>query len=124
MLFQAVEAALIAVRTSEVIDSPHRSTQHQLGVMADGLPDENPLKAAFKDLEHLTGYATTYRYALPSGRIGPPPSAADLASCTEAAAKLVAACVEEFGVNLADENSAASRPQPFRAFTPGRRPGG
>jgi hypothetical protein len=123
LLFQAVEAALLAVMTSERLDAGHRSTQHQIGFMADALPDENPLKSQFAALAHLTGYATTYRYPAPSGRIRAAPPSNQLAAWTASAQSLLNACVEGFGIDLSDPNSPARKLSPIRAQGLERMPG-
>jgi hypothetical protein len=116
LLFQAVEAALLAVLTSEGLDRSHRSTQHQLGVMTDMLPDENPLKASFGAVALLTGYATSYRYASASGRVRPGPSADQLSQWMTAATTLIAACAAGFQVDLANPGSGAASTLPLRGL--------
>jgi hypothetical protein len=113
-LFQSAEAALIAVMTSEGLNAG-RATQHQLGAMADTLPDSNPLKPMFRVLEHLTGYATTFRYASPSGRVraGPPP--ADLERWQDEMDRIITFCADCFGVDLSSTaSSGAARTDPPR----------
>lgn len=99
LLFQAVEAALIAVMTSEGLHAG-RATQHQLGPMTEALPDKNPLKRLFGELEHLTAYATTYRYASAYGRVKPGPDARDLSDWQSRAGRIVTACAEHFRIDL------------------------
>jgi HEPN domain-containing protein len=70
-LEQAAEKVTRAVLTSE---GQHGGTGHQLHMMIAQIPDENPLKAGLRAVEHLSAYATTYRYPTSVGRvIAPPP---------------------------------------------------
>jgi hypothetical protein len=65
--------------------------------MVKQVPDANPLKPLLKQTEHLAAYATTYRYASPTGNIKPAPDdatlEADIAS-VQAALSAIAAAVQ------------------------------
>lgn len=113
LLFLAIEAALIAVLTSEGL-SGGRSDQHQLGVMAGKLPDLNPLKPDFLALQYFAAYATTFRYVTPAGRIPAGPTAADLAASLGRAGALIEACRAWFGVEI-DATGPARNSSPPRA---------
>ncbi|WP_434423027.1 HEPN domain-containing protein [Nannocystis pusilla] len=62
---QAVEKVIKAVLTSEGI---HVGIKHELDVLVDKLPDENPIKVPLRDLEYLAAYAASYRYPTEDGR--------------------------------------------------------
>ena len=55
-----------AVLTSEKV---HAGVRHQLDEMVAAIPDENPIKPRLLALQHLSTYATSYRYTTPTGRI-------------------------------------------------------
>jgi HEPN domain-containing protein len=91
---QAAEKVIKAVLTSEGV---HANIKHLLDDMVKQVPDANPLKALLKQVEHLAAYATTYRYASPTGNIKPAPDdatlEADIAS-VQAALSATAAAVQ------------------------------
>lgn len=62
---QAAEKIIRAVVTSE---GKHAGIKHELAEMVDLVPDENPLKSALRAIEHLSQYATSYRYPVSSSR--------------------------------------------------------
>src|SRR5438093_1033855 len=75
---QAAEKIIRAVVTSE---GKHAGIKHELAEMVDLIPDENRLKAQLRKIEHLSQYATAYRYPVSSSRtkrIPQPPSAGEL----------------------------------------------
>ena len=114
LLFQATEAALLAVLTSEG-QHAGRANQHQLGAMKDMLPDANPMKPLFSELEHLSGYATTFRYVTPAGRIKDGLSASELVRLQLKVDQIIETCRDWFGVNLAGNAvSPATRITPLR----------
>lgn len=114
LLFQAAEAALIAVMTAEGIHAG-RAHQHQLAAMTDTLPEVNPLKPLFRDVEHLTGYATTFRYVMPSGGIKGGPSPADLDLWQSKVQHIIELCRDWFGVDVdMSSTSAAAKVEPMR----------
>jgi HEPN domain-containing protein len=106
---QAAEKIIRAVLTSEKI---HAGVRHQLDEMVGLVPDENPIKPRLRALQHLSTYATSYRYTTPTGRIPADPPTEDV----EATAKTIEATLIEaaarFGVDLAavDKPAAASSP--------------
>lgn len=108
---QAAEKLIRAVLTSEKI---HAGVRHQLDEMVGLVPDENPLKTQLRALQHLSTYATSYRYTTPTGRIPADPSTDDV----EANAKLIEATLTEaarrFGVDLAAVDKPATTSSPIR----------
>jgi len=73
--------------------------------MIDLLPDENPAKPMFRQVEGLTAYATTFRYTTPSGRIPPEVSEADFVSASRTIEMLITACAEWFSIPNLDLKS-------------------
>lgn len=65
---QALEQVVRALATSEKIHI-ERHDAHQLDKIVRRFPDEHSEKAALKSLVWLEAYATTFRYASPSGKI-------------------------------------------------------
>jgi len=108
---QAAEKILRAVLTSEKI---HAGVRHQLEEMVGLIPDENPLKSQLRSLQHLSTYATSYRYTTPTGRIPADPSP----DVVEATAKTIEATLIEaaqrFGVELAAVDKPAASSSPIR----------
>jgi HEPN domain-containing protein len=100
---QAAEKLIRAVLTSE---KSHAGVRHQLDEMVGLVPEQNPVKPQLRDLQHLSVYATSYRYTTPTGRIpdDPPPE------MVEATAKRIEGTLLEvarrFGVDL----DAADKP--------------
>lgn len=119
-LFMAAESLLLAVMASENVDQLSRQGQHQLGAMADTLPDENPTKATFKHLEELTGYATTFRYTTPSGRIPAPMDSNEFTSKADLIEKLIHICAAWHKVDdlSVDTQEPAGNIEPLRGPTP------
>ena len=87
---------------------------HKLDEMVDLVPDENPLKAALRQVEALTAYATAYRYPTPVGRILPPPSALDFAAVLTRVDVLLEDTASRFGVVLTQQGVPASNARPMR----------
>ncbi len=113
--FLAAEAVLLAVMTSENLDAG-RATQHQLAAMIDRLPDANPLKPAFRQIEALTAYATTFRYVTPAGRIKDVPDTARLTHWQAITADIIDRCSKHFGIDLQDPaHPTALRSGPLRS---------
>lgn len=71
---QAAEKIIRAVLTSE---AERAGIGHQLHLMVDKVPDENPIKSQLRAIEHLAAYATTYRYPTSAGRFGVDLASAD-----------------------------------------------
>lgn len=108
---QAAEKIIRAVLTSE---GKHAGVKHQLKEMVDLVPDENPLKAALREIEQLAAYATTYRYPTVVGRIPPPPARKVFDDMAVKVEKALLAAVGRFGVSLSQPNEPAANPAPIR----------
>jgi HEPN domain-containing protein len=65
---QAAEKIVRAVVTSE---NKHAGIKHDLAEMVDLIDDANPRKASLRAIEHLSQYATAYRYPVTSSRAEP-----------------------------------------------------
>lgn len=91
--------------------------KHDLAEMVDLVPDQNPLKSVLRAIEHLSQYATAYRYPVSSSaskRIPRAPDAADLRNALTATAAALAATVTRFGVDLAQPDAPAGNAGPIR----------
>jgi hypothetical protein len=103
-----------AVVTSERL---HAGIKHDLSDMVDQVPDENPLKLALREIQHLSAYATAYRYPVSSSRTkripGEPPEA-ELKAAIDATAKALDAAVKGFQVDLERPDSPAAVSGPLR----------
>jgi len=108
---QAAEKIMRAVLTSEQI---HAGVRHQLDEMVSLVPDDNPIKPRLRALQHLSTYATSYRYTTPTGRIPDDPSTEEV----EAAAQNIEAALIEaagrFGVDLEAIDVPAANKSPIR----------
>jgi HEPN domain-containing protein len=111
---QAAEKITKAVLTSESVHAT-RDHQHLLDRLVDLVPDANPVKALLREIEHLTSYATTFRYPLqPSGKSGKPPSKAELEADDARVQAALLECAKRLGVDLSGSDSPAARPGPIR----------
>jgi HEPN domain-containing protein len=111
---QAAEKVIRAVVTSE---GKHAGIKHELAEMVDLIPDENPLKAHLRRIEHLSQYATAYRYPVSSSktkRIPRPPSASELREALDATATALGRTVAAFSVDLQQADSPARSAGPIR----------
>lgn len=109
LLEQAAEKVIKAVLTSEGI---HATAKHALDEMVDQIPDANPIKGQLRAVEHLSRYATTFRYPTPGGRIPEAPKDFD-----ERAAKVervLDEALKRFEVDRSDSEKPAGRPGPIR----------
>jgi hypothetical protein len=79
--------------------------------MSAEIPEDNPIKAQLRSLEHLTAYATTYRYPTPGGRVIRPK--ADLGAVLRCVDMVLADVAGRFGVDLQADTPARSA-KPFR----------
>jgi hypothetical protein len=125
-LFIAAETTLLAALASEDVSGSTRHIQHQLGAMTDLLPDENPAKPAFRQVEGLTAYATTFRYTTPSGRIPPEMNDGDFVEDSQQVDTLIAAHAKWFRVRNLDikEQDIAGNIRPMRLPEQKATPGG
>lgn len=108
---QAAEKVIKAVLISEGV---HANIKHQLDDMVEQVPDANPLKPLLKQLEHLAAYATTYRYAMPSGRIKSAPNEATLENDIASVDAALSAAATAFGVDLSKQDQPAKTAKPVR----------
>ena len=108
---QAAEKILKAILTSEGV---HANIKHQLDDMVAQVPDANPLKPLLKQIEHLSAYATTYRYATSSGKIKPPPEDATLEADMASVHAVLSATASAFGVDLTQHDQPARTAKPPR----------
>jgi len=108
---QAAEKVIRAVLTSE---NKHGGTGHNLVIMVNMVPDENPIKPLLRAIDSLGDYATAYRYPTTGGRMKEPPASEEferLADCVDVALKEVA---KRFEVDLADKDKPAGNADPIR----------
>jgi HEPN domain-containing protein len=111
---QAAEKIIRAVLTSE---GKHAGIKHELAEMVDLMPDENPLKEHLRKLEHLSRYATAYRYPVSSSktkRIPRPPDASELQVAIEDTATALERAVTLFAIDLQLADSPARNAGPPR----------
>jgi HEPN domain-containing protein len=111
---QAAEKVIRAVVTSE---GTHAGIKHDLADMVDLIPDENPLKPHLRAIEHLSQYATAYRYPVSSSktkRIPRAPSAEDLRRDLEATAAALSSAIRHFRVDVQRPDSPAGFAGPVR----------
>jgi HEPN domain-containing protein len=108
---QAAEKIIRAILTAE---GQHAGRMHKLDEMVDLVADENPLKAALRQVEVLTAYATAYRYPTPVGRILPPPSALDFDAMMARVEVLLDKTASCFGVILTQQAGPAGNARPIR----------
>src|ERR1700759_2530502 len=97
---QAAEKLIRAVVTSE---GKHAGIKHDLAEMVDLVPDENPLKSNLRAIEHLSQYATAYRYPVSSSRpkrIPRTPTAEDLRVAIDAATAALSNTIKHFQVDI------------------------
>jgi HEPN domain-containing protein len=108
---QATEKIIRAVLTSEKI---HAGVKHQLDEMVGVIPEDNPIKPRLRELQHLSTYATAFRYTTPTGRIPADPPT----HTVEATAKLIEAALRDiaarFGVDLEAIDQPAAHSSPIR----------
>jgi HEPN domain-containing protein len=108
---QSAEKILRATLTAE---GKHAGIKHQLDEMIDLLPDENPWKASFHGVEHLSAYATSFRYPSPVGRIKVPPPPEDLQEIFVRIEALLLLALSHFGVALEEGDVPAKSASPPR----------
>jgi HEPN domain-containing protein len=111
---QAGEKVIRAVVTSE---GKHAGIKHDLAEMVDLIPEENPVKPALRAIEHLSQYATAYRYPVSSSRtkrIPSPPTAEELRKAIDDTAAALGNAVLRFNVDLKRVDSPAGIVGPIR----------
>lgn len=108
---QAAEKVIRAILTSE---GKHAGIRHRLDEMVDLVPDENPMKAALREIEDLASYATAYRYPTSSGRIPEGPGGRDLQVLLAQVAATLQETAARFDVDLSRKGQPAGRSGPIR----------
>ena len=111
---QAAEKIIRAVVTSE---GKHAGIKHDLAESVDLVPDENPMKPGLRAIEHLSQYATAYRYPVSSSatkRIPRSPSAEDLRVAIDATAAVLTEILARFQVDLQRADTPARTVGPIR----------
>lgn len=108
---QAAEKIIRAVLTSEKI---HAGVRHQLEEMVGLVPEENPIKARLRQLQHLGTYATSFRYTTPTGRIPADPPAQQVETTANNIEATLIEVAERFGVDLDAVDKPAAKSSPIR----------
>jgi HEPN domain-containing protein len=111
---QAAEKVIRAVVTSE---GKHAGIKHELAEMVDLIPDENPLKPELRAIEHLSQYATAYRYPVSSSktkRIPRGPTPEELRSVLDATSAALSNAIQRFRVDMGRPDSPAGFAEPLR----------
>lgn len=106
---QAAEKLIRAVLTSE---AAHPGIKHDLVAMVDLVPDANPIKPRLRAIEHLSQFATSFRYPTETGRVKPLP--ADLDQSIECIQIALDEAASAYGVDLSKADGVAARPGPIR----------
>jgi len=111
---QAAEKVIRAVVTSE---GKHAGIKHELAEIVDLIPDENPLKPDLRAIEHLSQYATAYRYPVSSSktkRIPRGPTAEELRVALDATDGALSNAIKRFEVDVQRPDSPAGIAGPIR----------
>ena len=109
---QAAEKVIRAVLTSESI---HAGISHQLDLMIDQVPDENPIKPLLREVQSLSVFATAFRYPTSTrGRIRSHPVGEEFASYVSKVERALNEALARFDVDLEDEGKAAGNADPIR----------
>jgi HEPN domain-containing protein len=108
---QAAEKIMRAVLTSEQV---HAGARHQLDEMVGRIPEENPIKPRLRALQHLSTYATSYRYTTPTGRIPDDPPTAEVNATVKNIEAALIEIAQRFGVDLDADDVPATNTAPIR----------
>lgn len=100
-----------AVLTSEAI---HVGIKHELDVLVDKLPDENPIKSSLRDLEYLAAYATSYRYPTDDGKVRRARREHRVTDAIAAVEQVLLAVAARFEVDLGHPDAPARHARPIR----------
>lgn len=117
LMFYAAENLLMAIFTSEGIDSGgarRKHGNHQLDRMLDELPDTCTIKSDFQNVVDLVAYSTTYKYPTPTGRIPKPPAEEDARGYFDLLVEILDICRRNFQVDLTLEDPEAGSVSPIR----------
>ena len=108
---QAAEKVIRAVLTSE---DKHGGIGHNLDIMVDMIPDENPIKPLLREIESLGNYATTFRYPTVSGRVKSSPKGEEFARMAAHVEKALNEAIARFDVDLASDGQPAGHANSIR----------
>jgi HEPN domain-containing protein len=108
---QAAEKLIRAVLTSEKV---HAGVRHQLDEMVGLVPEQNPVKPRLRDLQHLSVYATSYRYTTPTGRIPDDPAPETVEVTVQRIEGTLLEVARRFGVDLDAADKPAGNATPIR----------
>ena len=78
------------------------------------VPDDNPVKPRLRELQHLSAYATAYRYTTPTGRIPDDPPIQTVDATIELIETALLDIAARFGVDLDAADRPAARSSPIR----------
>lgn len=98
-------------------EGKHAGIKHDLAEMVDLIPDENPLKSNLRAIEHLSQYATAYRYPVSSShskRIPRAPAVGDVRNALDATAIALNKAIKHFKVDIQLPDSPAGFAGPVR----------
>jgi hypothetical protein len=110
---QALEQVIRALATSEGLHI-ERQDAHQLDRTLRRFPAENAVLSQLQSLSWLEAYATTFRYASPSGRLPVSPDPERLSVAVEALDKLIGIIVRHFGIDIDQPEQLAQKAAPMR----------
>jgi len=82
--------------------------------MVNLVPDENPIKQRLRELQHLSAYATAYRYTTPTGRIPADPPAQEVELTAKSIAATLLEVARRFDVDLDAVDKPAANISPIR----------
>ena len=112
---QAAEKIIRAVVSSE---GKHAGIKHNLAELVDLIPDANPMKPGLRVIEHLSQYATSFRYPVSSSaskRIPRTPSDEELRTAIDATAVALDDALLRFGVARERADAPAGFAGPVRS---------
>ncbi|MCY1012711.1 HEPN domain-containing protein [Nannocystis pusilla] len=108
---QSAEKLIKAILTSEGI---HVGIKHELDVLVDKLPDENPIKSSLRDIEYLGAYATSYRYPTDDGKVRRVRREHRVSDAIAAVEAVLVAVAARFEVDLEHPDAPARHSRPIR----------
>ncbi|HEV7558203.1 MAG TPA: HEPN domain-containing protein [Kofleriaceae bacterium] len=93
-IYLCEQAAEKIIRAAVTCEGKHAGIKHELAELVDLIPDENPLKPVLRKIEHLSQYATAYRYPVSSSKTKRIPRPPDAVQLDDALANTTAALTE------------------------------
>ncbi len=108
---QAAEKVIRAVLTTE---NKHGGIGHQLDMMVDMIPEENPMKPMLREIDSLGDFATTFRYPTTGGKVKRIPKPEVFERFAECVQKALKEAVSRFEVDLAESGPPAGNVDPIR----------